>query len=131
MRKVKTRAWIEDVEVYDKADGTTLAMQCQTNEQKPFAVTLIFNPQAVDKSTKGRNWRLIEKMLGGVSTADWETAHFDTKAVAAQVRNTFHWFLLHVNGHDVWLRDVKPCEPFALYDEAEAIRAVEEAFHVS
>ena len=128
MRKTKTRAWIEDVEVYESADGTVLAMQCQTNELKPFSVTLKFHPQAVEKSTKGRNWRLIEKMLGDVSLDDWEASHFDVKPIAAKVRHTFHWFLLQVNGRDVWLRDVKPSEPFDLHDEAAAIRAVDDAF---
>jgi len=129
-RQVKTRAWISEIEVYDKPDGHTLAMQCQTPELKPFELTLVFHPRAPRQSTRGHNWRLIEKMIGSTFADDFAASHFDAKAVAAKVRSTFHWFLLDVDGKSIWLRDVKPSEPFALHDEAAAILALEELFHV-
>ena len=45
-RRVTTKAWISEIEVYDRLDGHTLAMQCLTRELKPFEVTLVFHPRA-------------------------------------------------------------------------------------
>lgn len=129
-RRVTTKAWISEIEVYDRLDGHTLAMQCLTRELKPFEVTLVFHPRAPRHSTRGHNWRLIEKMVGDGFAAAFEASHFDAKATAAKVRGTFHWFLLDVLGKSIWLRDVKPSEPFSLHDEAAAILALEELFHV-
>jgi len=129
-RKVKTKAWVSEIEVYDRRDGHTLAMQCQTPDLKPFELTLVFHPRAPRQSTRGHNWLLIQKMVGDTFTAEFEAVHFDAKALAAKVRSTFHWFLLDVDGKSIWLRDVKPSEPFALHDEAAAILALEELFHV-
>jgi hypothetical protein len=129
-RQVKTQAWISEIEVYDQKGGHVLALQCQTPDLKPFELTLIFNPQSPRNSTRGHNWWLIQKMLGDGFAADFESVHFDAKALAAKVRNTFHWFRLDVDGKSIWLRDVRPCEPFSLHDETAAILALEELFHV-
>lgn len=127
-RTIKTRAYIEDVDVYDKSQGHAIALQCLTDKLKPFELTLVFDPNARERSTRGRNWQLIERMLGDVSSTEWERAHYCAKSVAARVRGTFHWFKIDVNGQNLWLRDVRPLEPFELGDEGAAIAAVEEYF---
>ena len=64
-RRVKAKAWISEIEVYDRLDGHTLAMECQTVDLKPFELTLAFHPRAPLQSTRGNNWCHSAAPAGG------------------------------------------------------------------
>jgi len=130
-RSVKSRAWVEDVENYPTAEGFGIILECSTPEMKRFTVTLRCSPRAPEQSVAGRNQRTIQRMLAhvGVTPRDLEVDHFDCKTTAARVRHGFFWFKLDVDNNLIFLRDVRPCEPFPVRDpvadEAAAIAATE------
>lgn len=132
MRRVKSKAWVEEIETHSTPDGYGITLDCRTPEMKPFSITMRCNPDASEFSTRGRAQRLVCKMLDavGVTGTEWAQAQYDAKTIAARVRHGFFWFLLDVNGQDIWLRDVKPCEPFEVFDKAQderdAIAALEQ-----
>lgn len=115
-RSVKSRAWVEDVETYPTAEGFGIILECRTPEMKRFSVTLRCSPRAPQQSVAGRNLSLIEKMLsfGGITAREHEVDHFDWKRTAARVRHGFYWFKLDVDKESIFLRDVRPCEPFSI-----------------
>lgn len=125
MRSVKSRAWVEEVETYSTAEGFGIILDCRTPDMKQFAVTLRCSPRAPEHSVAGRNQRNIKKMLDhvGVTERDLAHNHFDWKTTAARVRHGFFWFKLDVDNKSIFLRDVRPCEPFPVLDPVEEYEA--------
>lgn len=142
-RSIKSRAWVEDVETYPTADGYGIILECRAPDMKRFTVTLRCSPRATEQSVGGRNQRTIGRMLDhvGVTLDDLARDHFDWKATAARVRHGFFWFKLDVDNKSIFLRDVRPCDPFPVSDPVEdmeaacaaleALVAEQEASHVS
>lgn len=137
MRSLKSRAWVEEVETYTTAEGFGIILDCLTPKMERFSVTLRCSPSAPEQSVAGRNQRNIKKMLDyvGVTERDFAHTHFDWKTTAARVRHGFFWFKLDVDEKSIFLRDVRPCEPFPVFDPvqdySEAWLAEHEASNVS
>lgn len=142
-RSIKTPAWVEDVETYNTAEGFGIILECRDRDMKRFSVTLRCGSMAHEKSVAGRNMAIIKRMTEyvGATARDLERNHYDWKSTAARVRHGFFWFKLDVDNKSMFLRDVRPCEPFPVIDrlarEEAAIAATEawlaeqEASHVS
>jgi hypothetical protein len=125
MRSIKSRAWVEEVETYHTAEGFGIILDCRTPEMKRFSVTLRCGTRAHEKSVAGRNMAIIERMLDyvGMTTRDLERSHYDWKTSAARVRHGFFWFKLDVDNKSIFLRDVRPCDPFPVFDPVEDMEA--------
>ena len=140
-RSIKTPAWVEEVETYNTAEGFGIILDCRDRDMKRFTVTLRCGSMAHEKSVAGRNMAIIKRMTDyvGVTERDLERNHYNWKTTAARVRHGFFWFKLDVDNKSIFLRDVRPCEPFPVFDPVEdmeaacaALEALEqEASHVS
>lgn len=124
-RSIKSRAWVEDVETYPTADGYGIILECRGPDMERFTVTLRCSPRATEQSVAGRNQRIICRMLDHVCETESVLAqnHYDWKATAARVRHGFFWFKMDVDNKSIFLRDVRPCDPFPVFDPVEDLEA--------